>query len=135
MQMNTPLFKELSFQLVEGNPWWGMSLINEYLGSDDMLRQVLLRRFLLRIGARAAETPLATRLIEGARSSELPLELRAQIGSREIRRERVVAAPRLRARHERLAVRERTARMSNIRGISARLNSQTTRTSRRLASV
>ncbi len=100
MQLNTSILRELSFQISSGNPWWGMLLANEYLQSSDYLRKALVARFLARIAAdKRCNTTLAQSLIAGRKACQLPDDLRSQIGSRSVRRERLVSLSK--DRHER----------------------------------
>lgn len=82
MQINTAILREISFQVSEGNPHWGLLLANEYLDASGYLHAALFSKFLARFGASYASHPLAKRLKAGARAAELPKYLREQIGER-----------------------------------------------------
>lgn len=82
MQINTAILREISFQVSEGNPHWGLLLANEYLDANGHLHAALFSKFLARFGASYASHPLAKRLKAGARAAELPKYLREQIGER-----------------------------------------------------
>ncbi len=91
MQVNTPILRELSFQIGAGNPWWGMLLANEYLESSDYLRKALVARFLARLTPDERNKTLARSLIAGRRACQLSATLRSQIGSRSVRIERPIS--------------------------------------------
>jgi hypothetical protein len=91
MQLNTPILREVSFQISAGNPWWGMLIANEYLQGSDYLRRALVTRFLARITPDERSNTLARSLVEGRRAYQLPEDLRNQVGSRSVRIERPVS--------------------------------------------
>ena len=37
MELTVAMLKEISFQISEGNPWWGLLLANEYLSPHELL--------------------------------------------------------------------------------------------------
>lgn len=108
MELNTTILREIAFQINQGNPWWGMLLVNEYLDIDDVLRRGLATQFLERI-AHQKTAPLAKKLLDGDPLQELPQELRSAVGVRTVRPIRSIPAPRIRSTsNRRLAIRERS---------------------------
>jgi hypothetical protein len=85
MQLTNSIFQELSFQITQGNPWWGMLLVNEYLKEHDYLRNALTMRFLKRVTPRQRDELLVRYLVNGATARQLPARLRSTIGSRFVR--------------------------------------------------
>ena len=85
MNVNTPILREISFQLIQGNPWWGMLLANEYVDQSHPLRPICIRKFTQSIGDVAAgQRSLAKALIRGKRRAELSASQSASVGSRVI---------------------------------------------------
>jgi hypothetical protein len=108
MELNTTILREIAFQINQGNPWWGMLLVNEYLDVDDVLRRGLATQFVERI-AHQKTAPLAKKLLDGNPLQELPRELRSAVGARTVRPTRPIPAPRTRTENNRrLAIRDRT---------------------------
>ena len=82
MNINTTILQEISFQLHNGNPWWGLALCNEYMSQHSPLRRAIIQRFTARIGEHGASSKIAKLLIRGQRKGELPAELQHALGSR-----------------------------------------------------
>jgi hypothetical protein len=83
MNITSTMMREISFQLTDGNPWFGMLLANEYLEHRDPLRAALVLRFKQRIGSAPADRlSLAHALIRGRCRKELSASQDALIGSR-----------------------------------------------------
>ena len=85
MELTVAMLQEISFQISEGNPWWGLLLANEYLSPHELLHQALYQRAMTRLGGSAAKHPLAKKLRRGYRASMLPEELRRHAGQRCLR--------------------------------------------------
>lgn len=89
VELQSTTFREIAFQLIEGNPWWGMLLLNHQIKDDSYMRRALITTFRRRITASpphsATQRRLAERLIAGASSSELTPAQRAFIGPRALR--------------------------------------------------
>lgn len=136
MHMNTHLLQEISYQIVDGNPWWGMALANEYLDTEDYLHRAFSVRFLTRAKLALGKHELSKALSEGVKTSELPIELQAQIGTRSVRTPLVIPLPRKRTQKTRLAVRERFTTHSNFQ-MTARTSERRrpARTAQRLSIV
>lgn len=115
MQMNTQLLQEISYQIVDGNPWWGMALANEYLSAEECFHKALTIRFITRTKLENSKDELSKALSEGIKTSELSPDLKAQIGARSVRTPLVVAPPRKRTQQPRVAIRSRRCRQSNYR--------------------
>lgn len=108
MNANTTVLAEISFQLVHGNPWWGLALCNRYFASNHPLRPALINSFRTRIGDSAAKSPLAEALISGRLDTEHEHLWRHQIGARGQRTTHSAITPRIRTNNRfRLAPRER----------------------------
>lgn len=85
MHLNNSILQELSFQITQGNPWWGMLLVNEYLKDQDYLRNALVARFLKRVATKQRDKLLVRYLLDGATAHQLPARLRSTIGGRFVR--------------------------------------------------
>jgi hypothetical protein len=85
MELTVAMLQEISFQISEGNPWWGLLLANEYLSPHELLHQALYHKAMARLGRSAAKHPLAKKLRRGYRASMLPDELRRHAGQRCLR--------------------------------------------------
>jgi len=86
MKLNTAILREISFQLTEGNPWWGMLLANEYIDQTHPLRAAFEMRFTKSVGTSSAgRGTLAAALLRGKRRSELSKALLSTVGSRGMR--------------------------------------------------
>ena len=129
MDMNTTLFREISFQLTQGNPWWGLATCNEYEGLDSHIRAALVSIFRRRLALDEATSPLATALISGVCCRDLPESLRGRIGARVCKTVRPTLAPdsaRKRApriaarRHSSIALHGKDALFSSSRRFAAR---------------
>jgi hypothetical protein len=108
--MNTTLFREISFQLTHGNPWWGLATCNEYEDLDSHIRGALVSMFRRRIALDEATSPLAVALISGLCCRELPEALRERIGARVCRTNRPTLAPEsARKRAPRIAARRHSS--------------------------
>jgi hypothetical protein len=89
MNMNTTVLREISFQLTQGNPWWGMLLANEYLEQTNPLRNAFVVRFKSSIGdAPVDRGSLADALIRGKCRRALSAKQLASVGSRVVRTNR-----------------------------------------------
>ncbi len=129
MQTTTTILREISFQLTQGNPWWGMLLANEYISESNPLRAAFVLRFKRSIGnAPTGRDTLADVLIRGKRRSDLSATQLAAVGARTVRAVRttaglessrhvsartVGAAHRTTASH-RLAVRQRNSQVARF---------------------
>jgi hypothetical protein len=95
VELQSTTFREIAFQLIEGNPWWGMLLLNHQTTSNSWLRRALVTTFRRRITTSpphsAIQRRLAERLIAGATSFELTPAQRARIGTRALRAPRRTA--------------------------------------------
>lgn len=129
MDMNTTLFREISFQLTQGNPWWGLATCNEYEDLDTHIRGALVSIFRRRLALDEVTSPLATALISGVCCRDLPETLRARIGARVFKTIRHPLtpdssrkrAPRIAARrHSSLALNGRDALFHSARRFTAR---------------
>jgi hypothetical protein len=108
--MNTTLFREISFQLTHGNPWWGLATSNEYQNLDRHIRAALIAIFKRRLSLDEVASPLATALIGGACSHQLPAPLRERIGARVCVTTRQPVTPSgIRARQPRIAARRQSS--------------------------
>lgn len=86
MKLNTAILREISFQLTEGNPWWGMLLANEYIDQTHPLRAAFEMRFTKSVGnSSAGRGTLTAALLRGKRRSELSKALLSTVGSRSVR--------------------------------------------------
>ena len=86
MKLNTAILREISFQLTEGNPWWGMLLANEYIDQTHPLRAAFEMRFTKSVGNSAVSRGTLTKaLLRGKRRSELSQALISTVGSRSVR--------------------------------------------------
>lgn len=104
--MNTTLFREISFQLTQGNPWWGLATCNEYESLDEHIRTAFVAMFKRRLSLDEAASPLANALIGGACLRELPDTLRGRIGPRVSKTIRQAVIPSgMRKREPRIAAR------------------------------
>ena len=81
MKLTQPILKTISRQLCQGNPWWGLVVLNEYLIPASPLHAALVTCFRRRV---ATDSELAHQLCRGARWQDLGLEERSQIGSRAV---------------------------------------------------
>lgn len=88
MKITTTVFREISFQLTQGNPWWGLLLANEYIEQSNPLRAAFVSRFKQRIGADApiGRGTLANALIRGKTGRSLSAAQRAAVGARVVRK-------------------------------------------------
>lgn len=94
MNLNTTILREISFQLTQGNPWWGMLLANEYLDETNPLRSAFILRFKQSISEASAEHgSLANALIRGKRRNKLSAKQLALVGSRVMPRTRTATPP------------------------------------------
>ena len=118
MKTNSAILREVSYQLTNGNPLWGMLLANEYFSRDNPFRGAIVVKFKQRVSSLSGiNSGLALELINGRKLAELPGDLADLIGQRAIRRSRVIIQP------------SRTETLSLIganRRSGARLNSRTT---------
>jgi hypothetical protein len=137
MQTNTTVLREISFQLTEGNPWWGMLLANEYILQSNPLRTAFILRFKRSIGsAPTGRGSLADVLIRGKRRSDLSASQLSAVGARTVRAVRtnsgikssrrvlaraVGVAQRPTASH-RLAVRQRNSHVARFSAYASRGN-------------
>lgn len=81
MKLSNTMLRVISQEVLNGNPWWGMVVANEYLSSSSPLLKAVENQFKSRIGA-AASSPLAQHLLAGERFADLPLSLRDEVGGR-----------------------------------------------------
>jgi hypothetical protein len=97
MKTNSTILREVSYQLTNGNPLWGMLLANEYFTRDNPFRGAIVTKFKQRISSLSdISSDLVLELIEGKKRAELPEDLAGLIGQRAIKRSRsVVHASRL----------------------------------------
>jgi hypothetical protein len=91
MNITTTILREISFQLTQGNPWWGMLLANEYVDQTDPLRSAFVFRFKQSIGNASDERgSLADALIRGKRRNGLSAKQFALVGSRVMPKTRTI---------------------------------------------
>jgi|GEM_PF-2416080 len=122
MKTNSAILREVSYQLTNGNPLWGMLLANEYFTRDNPFRGAIVVKFKQRVSSLSCiNRGLALELINGKKRAELPGDLADLIGQRAIRRSRVIIQP---SRTETLSL------LGANRRSDARLNSRTTMRSR-----
>jgi hypothetical protein len=87
MEINTTILREISFQLTQGNPWWGMLLANEYVDRTSPLRPALILKFQHKLGsALTGRESLALALICGRKKESLSYGELTEIGSRVVSR-------------------------------------------------
>lgn len=103
MKMTPAIFQEISFQVAEGNPWWGLMLANEYLTSGDLLHRALRQRLSRRGGCDRLSKKVKAGLLAGARASEISPAQLASVGGRTVPRIRAIPT-KFRLRHARPAV-------------------------------
>lgn len=87
MKFNTAVLGEVSYQLLYGNPHWGMLLANEYLAPLSPLRRALTQKFIERIshGKGGAGTPLNEDIISGKKLAQIASADKIAIGTRVVR--------------------------------------------------
>ena len=90
MKLSSTMLRAISQEVLNGNPWWGMAVANEYLSGESPLLKAVANQFKIRIGA-AAHSPLAHRLLAGQRFAELPLNLQDEVGGRLVKRPREIS--------------------------------------------
>jgi hypothetical protein len=100
MRLNNRILQHLSQELLNGNPFWGLVVANEYLSPREPLHAALVRYFRQRVGE-SLHSPLAQQLMRGARFCELAEELAKDIGPREARAT-IQAIPRRAITHPRV---------------------------------
>ena len=130
MELNNTLLREISYQITDGNPWWGLALCNEYLPSYDAtpspntrLRRTLVMCFRRRIGVEQSCNPIATALINGKRKDELTKEARKEVGKRVLQKNKPLARPKAkRPNTHRLASRERRTIQRYSRSLCRAIN-------------
>lgn len=113
--MNIALLQELSYQMTDGNPLWGLSLLNAHGDVPPAIRGALLRAFKERFADAMPPSPVALALINGVRTSELSTTQRRQLGSRAIKKTVPHPAPRSIPRTPRRASRQRLSTGSRYR--------------------
>lgn len=132
MRLTIPRLKDISRQISDGNPWWGMVVANEYLDPSSPMHGALVAKFAAYIGEEPFEPELATKLISGCRFEDLSDLLKSRLGARHTPGFRREYHPRkfnwLRSRHRvaksyRLAVDHR-----KLRGLVRKSFSQEPRT-------
>jgi hypothetical protein len=113
MKFNTAVLSEVSYQLLFGNPHWGMLLANEYLTPLSPIRRALTNKFKERISydKGGTEIPLNDEIISGKKLAQITSSDKIAIGPRVVRTRREphsVQNRSLQNRHvARLAVRSR----------------------------
>lgn len=98
MSINAQVLLEVSYQVEQGNPWWGLALCNRYLDKNSQLRWAIIQRFLMRIDQREAGSRTAQVLIQGGREHHPPKHITNAIGTRAPRPLCAVAKPKPRLR-------------------------------------
>ena len=123
MQITQTLLTEVSFQVSDGNPLWGLALANEYLSPSEPLHIALVQRVRSRLHPRDFQQPLAKRLCAGERAKDLPQALQLLVGSRVMQRSpseygsprcRRLGAPHLRAPRRPASIRRRSVMSSKL---------------------
>jgi hypothetical protein len=128
MKFNTAVLSEVSYQLLYGNPHWGMLLANEYLTPLSPLRRALTNKFKERVsydkGGR--EIPLNDEIISGKKLAQITSSDKIAIGPRVVRNRRghhSVTNRSVQNRHvARLAVRSRRKDTPRFTGGKVRSN-------------
>jgi hypothetical protein len=113
--MNIPLLQELSYQITEGNPLWGLSLLNARGDIPPAIRRALLQAFEQRLGDTIPLSPVALALKNGARATELSTTQQHELGSRAIRKKFPCPMPLSTPRSKRAAIRQRLSTGSRHR--------------------
>jgi hypothetical protein len=113
--MNIKILRELSYQITQGNPLWGLALLNEYTDVSAALRDVFIRAFHDRLGPISTRTPLAIALIDGTRAAELFDDDRRALGSRALTKSRPIPCPGMHRPSFRWARRQRLSTGSTYR--------------------
>jgi len=82
MRLTLPRLKDISRQITDGNPWWGMVVANEYLDPSSPIHRALVTTFTEHIGGELFEPELAIKLISGCRFEDLSDLLKSRLGAR-----------------------------------------------------
>lgn len=121
MKLTPTIFREISFQVAEGNPWWGLLLANEYLEHSDLLHRALRERLTRRAECRGGSRAVRERLLAGAQACELSAAQLASVGGRALTRSRCIPTRFRRSCERRAACApSRRRRAANATGAASR---------------
>lgn len=104
MKITKTILIEIAHQIVVGNPYWGLALLNRYQ-VPAQLRHALQERFRARVGSQAHASSIAAALLQGSSLQELSPESVLAVGSRAVRPLPALPRPRQRARVSRICAR------------------------------
>jgi|GEM_PF-6295683 len=106
IKLTKTILIEIAYQILAGNPFWGLALLNRYRATPE-LRHQLQERFRARVGSQAHHSPIAKALLDGSSLAELSPEQARAVGFRSVRSVRSLPLPRRRHKSYRVCARDR----------------------------